>query len=64
MKKMKTVEKNETIYEICKRLSNKYMIDKLYKNIDNIYITIKPTLEKIKKRLIKDINEIKGGDEV
>ena len=40
------------------------MIDKLYKNIDNIYITIKPTLEEIKKRLIKDINEIKGGDEV
>lgn len=64
MKKMKTVEKSETIYEICKRLNNKYLMDKLYKNIDNMYITIKTTLEKIKKRLIKDINEIKGGDEV
>lgn len=64
MKKMKTVEKSETISEIYKRLNNKYMIDKLCKNIDNIYITIKPTLEEIKKRLIKDINEIKGGDEV
>lgn len=62
---MKTVEeKSETIYEICKRLNNIYEIERLCKKIDNIYITIKPTLEETKKRLIKDINEIKGGDEV